>query len=152
MQAEGVNHQDRWAVSNTARLSGEGVRKAEQCVSSQVVPSLDAAGGFSDTVSVTSIDPSMVTASRGQGPTPSLLRQRAQKAGSIHRVRERISRSGILSPISVTREFCMTSDPVSSSRPFDRSIFALAALNFFLADARDGLGPFLDGFLASRDR
>ncbi len=35
------------------------------------------------------------------------------------------------------------------SRPFDRSIFALAALNFFLADARDGLGPFLDGFLAT---
>lgn len=36
-----------------------------------------------------------------------------------------------------------------SSRPFDRSIFALATLNFFLADARDGLGPFLDGFLAT---
>ena len=31
----------------------------------------------------------------------------------------------------------------------DRSIFALAALNFFLADARDGLGPFLDAFLAT---
>lgn len=30
-----------------------------------------------------------------------------------------------------------------------RSIVALAALNFFLADARDGLGPFLDGFLAT---
>lgn len=27
---------------------------------------------------------------------------------------------------------------------------ALAALNFFLADARDGLGPFLDAFLATR--
>ncbi len=37
----------------------------------------------------------------------------------------------------------------ASPRPFDRSIFALAALNFFLADARDGLGPFLDGFLAT---
>lgn len=36
-----------------------------------------------------------------------------------------------------------------SSRPFDRSLIALAALNFFLADARDGLGPFLDGFLAT---
>lgn len=31
----------------------------------------------------------------------------------------------------------------------DRSIFALAILNFFLADARDGLGPFLDAFLAT---
>lgn len=31
----------------------------------------------------------------------------------------------------------------------DRSLFALAALNFFLADARDGLGPFLDAFLAT---
>ena len=30
-----------------------------------------------------------------------------------------------------------------------RSLIALAALNFFLADARDGLGPFLDGFLAT---
>jgi len=30
-----------------------------------------------------------------------------------------------------------------------RSFIALAALNFFLADARDGLGPFLDGFLAT---
>ena len=37
------------------------------------------------------------------------------------------------------------SGPVS-----DRSLFALALLNFFLADARDGLGPFLDGFLATR--
>jgi hypothetical protein len=36
------------------------------------------------------------------------------------------------------------------SRPFNRSLFALAALNFFLADARDGLGPFLDGFLATK--
>ncbi|MCD2173768.1 MFS transporter [Rhizobium sp. C4] len=42
----------------------------------------------------------------------------------------------------------MVSTPVSS-RPIDRSIVALAALNFFLADARDGLGPFLDGFLAT---
>lgn len=32
----------------------------------------------------------------------------------------------------------------------DRSLLALAALNFFLADARDGLGPFLDGFLATQ--
>lgn len=28
-------------------------------------------------------------------------------------------------------------------------LFALAALNFFLADARDGLGPFLDAYLAT---
>jgi len=32
----------------------------------------------------------------------------------------------------------------------DRSLVALAVLNFFLADARDGLGPFLDGFLATQ--
>lgn len=32
----------------------------------------------------------------------------------------------------------------------DRSLVALAIVNFFLADARDGLGPFLDGFLATR--
>lgn len=32
----------------------------------------------------------------------------------------------------------------------DRSLAALAVLNFFLADARDGLGPFLDAFLATR--
>ncbi len=31
----------------------------------------------------------------------------------------------------------------------DRSLMALAMLNFFLADARDGLGPFLDAFLAT---
>ena len=31
----------------------------------------------------------------------------------------------------------------------DRSLYALAALNFFLADARDGLGPFLDAYLAT---
>ncbi|MEZ2222679.1 MFS transporter [Rhizobium sp. RCC_161_2] len=31
----------------------------------------------------------------------------------------------------------------------NRSLVALAVLNFFLADARDGLGPFLDGFLAT---
>ncbi|MFB2550840.1 MFS transporter [Ensifer soli] len=42
-----------------------------------------------------------------------------------------------------------TSAPVSS-RLTDRSLVALAFLNFFLADARDGLGPFLDGFLASK--
>lgn len=32
----------------------------------------------------------------------------------------------------------------------DRTILALAMLNFFLADARDGLGPFLDAFLATQ--
>jgi MFS family permease len=32
----------------------------------------------------------------------------------------------------------------------DRSLMALAVLNFFLADARDGLGPFLDAFLATQ--
>lgn len=32
---------------------------------------------------------------------------------------------------------------------FNKNLFALAVLNFFLADARDGLGPFLDGFLAT---
>ncbi len=32
----------------------------------------------------------------------------------------------------------------------DRSLAALCVLNFFLADARDGLGPFLDAFLATR--
>ncbi len=39
----------------------------------------------------------------------------------------------------------------TTSRPglTDRSLVALAFLNFFLADARDGLGPFLDGFLAT---
>lgn len=39
----------------------------------------------------------------------------------------------------------------SSSQPglSGRSLVALAFLNFFLADARDGLGPFLDGFLAT---
>ena len=37
----------------------------------------------------------------------------------------------------------------SSSGVSDRSLMALAFLNFFLADARDGLGPFLDGFLAT---
>ncbi|MDG4664283.1 MFS transporter [Mycobacterium sp. 236(2023)] len=31
-----------------------------------------------------------------------------------------------------------------------RSLLSLALLNFFLADARDGLGPFLDAFLATR--
>ncbi|MFT3988385.1 MFS transporter [Aestuariivirga sp.] len=31
----------------------------------------------------------------------------------------------------------------------DRTLIALAVLNFFLADARDGLGPFLDAFLAT---
>lgn len=37
-----------------------------------------------------------------------------------------------------------------AGRLTDRSLFALAVLNFFLADARDGLGPFLDGFLATQ--
>jgi MFS family permease len=37
----------------------------------------------------------------------------------------------------------------SSKGLTDRSLVALAFLNFFLADARDGLGPFLDGFLAT---
>lgn len=40
--------------------------------------------------------------------------------------------------------------PATQTRLTDRSLVALAALNFFLADARDGLGPFLDGFLATR--
>lgn len=35
------------------------------------------------------------------------------------------------------------------SRQVGRSLVALAVLNFFLADARYGLGPFLDGFLAT---
>lgn len=39
---------------------------------------------------------------------------------------------------------------VNSTRLSGRSLVALAILNFFLADARDGLGPFLDGFLATR--
>jgi len=42
--------------------------------------------------------------------------------------------------------------PVTASHPSrlsGRSLAALATLNFFLADARDGLGPFLDGFLAT---
>ncbi|WP_111563472.1 MFS transporter [Rhizobium sp.] len=38
---------------------------------------------------------------------------------------------------------------VSNSGLSGRSLVALAVLNFFLADARDGLGPFLDGFLAT---
>lgn len=37
----------------------------------------------------------------------------------------------------------------SLSTDVRRSLIALATLNFFLADARDGLGPFLDGFLAT---
>lgn len=43
---------------------------------------------------------------------------------------------------------------VAAKRPprlvSDRSLAALAVLNFFLADARDGLGPFLDAFLATQ--
>lgn len=38
---------------------------------------------------------------------------------------------------------------VQSTRLAGRSLAALAVLNFFLADARDGLGAFLDGFLAT---
>lgn len=40
---------------------------------------------------------------------------------------------------------------LASSKPAHRrqSLYALAALNLFLADARDGLGPFLDGYLAT---
>lgn len=38
---------------------------------------------------------------------------------------------------------------VSKTGLSGRSLVALATLNFFLADARDGLGPFLDGFLAT---
>jgi len=41
----------------------------------------------------------------------------------------------------------VTSTPSSE---FRHSLIALSILNFFLADARDGLGPFLDGFLATR--
>ncbi len=41
-------------------------------------------------------------------------------------------------------------EAVAPGRPGSgASLAALAALNFFLADARDGLGPFLDGFLAT---
>ena len=40
--------------------------------------------------------------------------------------------------------------PNSGNGLSDRSLVALAVLNFFLADARDGLGPFLDGFLATQ--
>lgn len=36
------------------------------------------------------------------------------------------------------------------SRDLRSSLIALCALNFFLADARDGLGPFLDGFLVTK--
>lgn len=46
----------------------------------------------------------------------------------------------------------MTAIPAAKVHPrlfSDRSLVALAALNFFLADARDGLGPFLDAFLAT---
>jgi len=39
---------------------------------------------------------------------------------------------------------------VQTAVPTRRTLIALAALNFFLADARDGLGPFLDAFLATR--
>ena len=38
--------------------------------------------------------------------------------------------------------------PANHTSLSGRSLVALAFLNFFLADARDGLGPFLDGFLA----
>lgn len=39
---------------------------------------------------------------------------------------------------------------VSRSGLSDSSLLGLAILNLFLADARDGLGPFLDAFLATR--
>lgn len=44
----------------------------------------------------------------------------------------------------------MLTHPPRSGSLSDRSLIALAVLNFLLADARDGLGPFLDGFLATR--
>ena len=39
---------------------------------------------------------------------------------------------------------------VSRSSMSDSTLLGLALLNFFLADARDGLGPFLDAFLATQ--
>ncbi len=39
--------------------------------------------------------------------------------------------------------------PLQRATVAGQSLVALAALNFFLADARDGLGPFLDAFLAT---
>jgi MFS family permease len=39
--------------------------------------------------------------------------------------------------------------PSSTSVRAGTPLLALAALNFFLADARDGLGPFLDAYLAT---
>lgn len=38
----------------------------------------------------------------------------------------------------------------ASAGPTAATLWALALLNFFLADARDGLGPFLDAFLTTR--
>lgn len=46
----------------------------------------------------------------------------------------------------------VSSPPIAAPGPSgisDRTLFALAMLNLFLADARDGLGPFLDAFLAT---
>ncbi|MDQ2820160.1 MAG: MFS transporter [Pseudomonadota bacterium] len=37
-----------------------------------------------------------------------------------------------------------------SPPPSGRSLLALGLLNFFLADARDGLGPFLDAYLSTK--
>ncbi|QNQ10922.1 MFS transporter [Sphingomonas alpina] len=39
--------------------------------------------------------------------------------------------------------------PLLTDARLRRPLVALAALNFFLADARDGLGPFLDAYLAT---
>ena len=38
----------------------------------------------------------------------------------------------------------------AGAAPAGASLMALAALNFFLADARDGLGPFLDAYLSTK--
>lgn len=38
----------------------------------------------------------------------------------------------------------------TATAPVGASLMALALLNFFLADARDGLGPFLDAYLSTK--
>lgn len=40
--------------------------------------------------------------------------------------------------------------PDTGAVPAGASLMALAMLNFFLADARDGLGPFLDAYLSTK--
>lgn len=40
--------------------------------------------------------------------------------------------------------------PRAAAAPVRASLTALALLNFFLADARDGLGPFLDAYLSTK--